>query len=197
VAVVDELIPAAFHNTEQYANNRIETDHGRLKARLRPMRGLKHERTARMITRGHAFMQNVRRGHYELGIEARLHRRVADAFAELTRRSDQQARPTPFNACPLDSTQQCPVPSVCVTAVGPSPIAISEFAGPRRTPIEGCEAALTQTRLTLWHKSRVRPLPIRAPGRSALPRNRLRQRAKRGEFLWAVTIRSPTRSLGV
>ena len=31
--------PAAFHNTEQYANNRIECDHGRLKARLRPMRG--------------------------------------------------------------------------------------------------------------------------------------------------------------
>jgi transposase, IS6 family len=25
---------------EQYANNPIETDHGRLKARLRPMRGL-------------------------------------------------------------------------------------------------------------------------------------------------------------
>ena len=40
-AVVDELIPAAFHNTEQYANNRIEADHGRLKARLRPMRGLR------------------------------------------------------------------------------------------------------------------------------------------------------------
>src|SRR5947207_2499438 len=30
-AVIDELIPAAFHNTEQYANNRIEADHGRLK----------------------------------------------------------------------------------------------------------------------------------------------------------------------
>ena len=33
-AVIDELIPAAFHNVEQYANNRIEADHGRLKARL-------------------------------------------------------------------------------------------------------------------------------------------------------------------
>jgi len=29
-----------FHSTEQYANNRVECDHGRLKARLRPMRGL-------------------------------------------------------------------------------------------------------------------------------------------------------------
>jgi transposase-like protein len=45
-AVIEELIPTAFHNTEQYANNRIEADHGRLKARLRPMRGLKRDHTA-------------------------------------------------------------------------------------------------------------------------------------------------------
>jgi transposase-like protein len=38
--VIDELIPAAFHNTEQYANNRIEADHGRLKARLQRMGAL-------------------------------------------------------------------------------------------------------------------------------------------------------------
>jgi transposase, IS6 family len=83
LAVVAELIPAAFHDTSRYANNRIETDHGRLKARLRPMRGLKRDHTARVIVRGHAFMQNLRRGHYELGAEARAHRRVATAFTEL------------------------------------------------------------------------------------------------------------------
>jgi IS6 family transposase len=85
LAVVDELVPAAFHNMEQYANNRIEADHGRLKARLRPMRGLKRDHTARVIMSGHAFMQNLRRGHYELGIDARVHRRVAAAFTELAR----------------------------------------------------------------------------------------------------------------
>ena len=84
-AVIDELIPGAFHSTEQYANNRIEADHGRLKARLRPMRGLKHDHTARVIMRGHALMQNIRRGHYELGVDARAHRRVAAAFTELAR----------------------------------------------------------------------------------------------------------------
>jgi IS6 family transposase len=84
-AVIEELMPDAFHNTEQYANNRIEADHGRLKARLRPMRGLKRDRTARLIIRGHALMQNIRRGHYELGIEVRPHRRVATAFTELAR----------------------------------------------------------------------------------------------------------------
>ena len=30
--VLDELVPTAAHVTEQYSNNRIEADHGRLKA---------------------------------------------------------------------------------------------------------------------------------------------------------------------
>jgi hypothetical protein len=84
-AVIEELIPTAFHNAEQHANNRIEADHGRLKARLRPMRGLKRDHTARVIIRGHALMQNLRRGHYELGVEARAHWRVAAAFTQLAR----------------------------------------------------------------------------------------------------------------
>jgi IS6 family transposase len=84
--VIEELLPAAFHNTEQYANNRVECDHGRLKARLRPMRGLKTDPTARVIVQGHAFVQNLRRGHYELGVDARnRHLRVAAAFDELAR----------------------------------------------------------------------------------------------------------------
>jgi transposase, IS6 family len=32
-------LPAAWHRTDRYANNRIEADHGRLKARLGLMRG--------------------------------------------------------------------------------------------------------------------------------------------------------------
>ena len=83
--VVDELLPEVLHDTAQYANNRIEWDHGRLKARLRPMRGLRTDRTASTVIRGHAFIQNVWRGHYELGVEARHTRlRVAAAVDELT-----------------------------------------------------------------------------------------------------------------
>jgi DDE domain len=63
--VVEELVPEAFHHTEAHANNRIEADHGCLKARLRPMRGLKRDRSAQLIISGHAFMQNLRRGHYD------------------------------------------------------------------------------------------------------------------------------------
>ena len=84
-AAIEGLIPAAFHNTEQYANNRVECDHGRLKARLRPMRGLKRDHSARVIIRGHTLMQNIRRGHYELGIDARHHRSIELAFTELAR----------------------------------------------------------------------------------------------------------------
>jgi transposase, IS6 family len=85
-AAIAELLPAAVHDTEQYANNRMECDHGRLKARLRPMRGLKIFRSARTIIAGQSLIQNLRRGHYELGLEAPHSRlRVAAAFDELAR----------------------------------------------------------------------------------------------------------------
>jgi IS6 family transposase len=57
--VIEDLIPAALHNTGPYENNRCECDHGRLKARLRSMRGLKTDRTAIVVIRGHAFIQNL------------------------------------------------------------------------------------------------------------------------------------------
>jgi IS6 family transposase len=82
--VVDELLPDALHDTTQYANNRSECDHRRLKARLRPIRGLRTDRTATFVIRGNAFIQNLRRGHHELGVEARQPRlRLAAAFDEL------------------------------------------------------------------------------------------------------------------
>src|SRR5512132_2482839 len=81
--VLDELVPTARHVTEQYANNRVEADHGRLKARLRPMRGLTRFRSAEVIAGGLAFVQNVRRGHYELAAEVPPHLHLAAAFAEL------------------------------------------------------------------------------------------------------------------
>ena len=81
--VLDELIPAAWHHVEQYENNRIEADHSRLKHRLRPMRGLRTDRTARVIIAGLAFLQNLRRGHYELATETPRPLRVAAAFVEL------------------------------------------------------------------------------------------------------------------
>ena len=83
--VLDELVPAACHVTEQYGNNPIQADHGRLKSRLRAMRGLKQIHCARVITAGHAFIQNIRRGHYELGTEETVNLPLRAAFDELAR----------------------------------------------------------------------------------------------------------------
>lgn len=78
-------MPAACHVVEQYANDPIEADHGRLKARLRPMHGLTRLRSARVISAGHAFVQNLRRGHYELSVDVDPKHRLRAAFAELAR----------------------------------------------------------------------------------------------------------------
>lgn len=64
-AVLGQLLPAAWHCTEQYASNRVEADHGRLEARLRPMRALQQDHSARVVIAGHDFVQNIRRAHYE------------------------------------------------------------------------------------------------------------------------------------
>jgi hypothetical protein len=62
--VLDELLPAARHDTARYSNYRIE---GPITAVLEPgyglLRGLKRHRCARTIATGHAFVQNLRRGH--------------------------------------------------------------------------------------------------------------------------------------
>jgi IS6 family transposase len=84
--VIDEVNPAARHVLERYVNNRVEADHGRLKARLRPMRGLKTIRSLRTVATGHAFVQNRRRGHYEIAVEIPVQDRVRVAFTELAPR---------------------------------------------------------------------------------------------------------------
>ena len=47
------------------------------------MRGLKRDRTAKVIVGGHAFVQNLRRGFYDLGTDVRPPARPIDAFTEL------------------------------------------------------------------------------------------------------------------
>jgi transposase len=49
-------------------DNPTERIWGALKAWLRPMRGLKQDRSARVAVAGHALVQNVRRRHYELAV---------------------------------------------------------------------------------------------------------------------------------
>jgi DDE domain len=53
--VLEELLPAAWHRTDRYANNYIEADHGRRKSRLRPMRGLNRTATPGSCSPGMAL----------------------------------------------------------------------------------------------------------------------------------------------
>jgi transposase-like protein len=82
-AVLDDLIPSAWHHVERHANNPIEADHSQLKHRLRPMRGLRTDQTAQVIIAGHAFIQNLRRGHYELTVDVPPAKMVTAAFTDL------------------------------------------------------------------------------------------------------------------
>jgi hypothetical protein len=81
--VLDELLPAACHVTDRYGYDRVEADHGRLKARLRSMRGLKrlahrrgdHRRACLRAEPPPRRLRTRYRCHPEL--------RLAAAFAEL------------------------------------------------------------------------------------------------------------------
>ena len=69
-AVLDDVLPSAWHHVEQYANNPVEADHAQLKRRLRPMRGIQTDRTAQIVIDAHE-------------VDARPALRVAAAFTEL------------------------------------------------------------------------------------------------------------------
>lgn len=83
--VLEGLLPAAQHVVERYANNPVEADQARLKARLRPMRGLQRHRSLQTIASGHAFVQNLGRGHYEIAVGEPPHDRLRVAFDGLAR----------------------------------------------------------------------------------------------------------------
>ena len=104
--VVEELLPAALHNTGQYENNRVECDHGRLKARLRPMRGVKTNRTASVVIRGHAFIPEP--APRPLRARSRHHAGCSGWPPHSTNSdppSDQHRGPSPASAWP--AIEQC------------------------------------------------------------------------------------------
>jgi transposase, IS6 family len=47
------------------------------------MRGLKRIGSAQVVGGGHAFVQNLRRGHYDLGLDTEPGRRLEAIFTEL------------------------------------------------------------------------------------------------------------------
>jgi len=59
-------VPGILHRTGRYRTNGIECDHGFLKKRLRPMRGLKSVASAPIFMRGHALTRNIRGRFYRI-----------------------------------------------------------------------------------------------------------------------------------
>lgn len=47
------------------------------------MRALQRLRSAQTVSAGHAFVQNVRRGHYEIATDEPIHARLCVAFEHL------------------------------------------------------------------------------------------------------------------
>jgi transposase-like protein len=49
--VLKQVVPAAWHHVERYANNQVEAGHPQLKRRLRPMRGIKTMTALQQVNR--------------------------------------------------------------------------------------------------------------------------------------------------
>jgi transposase-like protein len=80
-----KLWPGAWHHSERSANNRVEADHAQLKRRLRAVRGIKTVTGLQILASGHAFVQNLRRGHNEIAADELSNRRLAVGFTELVK----------------------------------------------------------------------------------------------------------------
>jgi hypothetical protein len=48
------------------------------------MRGLKRHRSARVLAAGHAFVRNIRRGHYDIATDTPDRHRLRIVFDDLT-----------------------------------------------------------------------------------------------------------------
>jgi transposase, IS6 family len=62
-----EVLPGVELVAGKAVQQRIERDHGHLKGRYGPMRGLKRVRCAQVVCAGLEFMRNLRDGFYRLG----------------------------------------------------------------------------------------------------------------------------------
>jgi transposase-like protein len=83
--VLDEMWPAAWHRTEQYANNRIEADHAQLKRRLCAMRGIKTMTSLRLCLPPATRSCRSCAADYEIAADEPARRRLIVAFTDLAR----------------------------------------------------------------------------------------------------------------
>jgi hypothetical protein len=76
------------------------------------MRGLKRYRSARTLAAGHAFVQNLRRGYYDIATDVPQRLRLRVAFDELTLCHLTQPLPAPNHSNTAEPSLNATAPSV-------------------------------------------------------------------------------------
>ena len=64
------LAPSCRHPQVKYLNNRLESDHGKLKQRIRPVRGVQSQKTAHNPIRGFETMRMFRKGQFRSMVDS-------------------------------------------------------------------------------------------------------------------------------
>ncbi len=79
-----EGAPLVEPRTSKYLNNGLERDHGHLKQRLQPTRGVGQAASATLLAWGHALIQNLRTGFSTLTLQVPRQVRLTIAWSQLT-----------------------------------------------------------------------------------------------------------------
>ena len=61
------------HRKIKYLNNRIESDHGKLKRLIKPMLGFKSMKSANATITGYEFMRMFKKGQFDFWLKAKKH----------------------------------------------------------------------------------------------------------------------------
>ncbi len=78
------MLPRSTHGLSKSLDNGLEREHGHLKQRLDPLRGFKHAGSPALLSRGHAFIQNLRNGFSKLTAMVPRELRLMTAWSQLT-----------------------------------------------------------------------------------------------------------------
>jgi IS6 family transposase len=111
--------PGVLHRTGRYRTNGLERDHGFLKERLRPMRGLKSVASAAIFVRGHALMRNIRRRFYRV-VESVRRLVVAWTWNRLAERCDSVGDPGVTDNLSRGGRCASPTPRRCKRTAAPT-----------------------------------------------------------------------------
>ncbi len=63
------LAPHCRHRQVKYLNNRLGSDHGKLKQRIRPVRGFQSQKTTHNAIRGFETMHMFWKGHFRTMVD--------------------------------------------------------------------------------------------------------------------------------